>query len=377
MEGPRGVRPAEFPALLELLNSVFRPKTRSMAHEHGYMYCRENGEFLRVMLANGLPVSHFGAKLWTVSCLGVPLRQASVGGVCTHPDFRGRGFATVLLKDAEALLRRAGIDLVLVSGGRGLYLTNGYEKAGRCLRYELNSGSASGLATEEVRIRSFKPADLRVLAAVAEREPVRYERSLDELAGLVEGRLARIIPDRMVIVSCAGRDLAWFDIMTSFDGKVLTLWDYAGDRAAILAGLGRFMLAHSIDGLSVPVPAHDVALAGRLGAVAKARVEDLPEHTVKILDFRGFMDKVRPILAQRVGGKTLATIRFRNTGSGGVISAGRKSLRMPGSHEVVQRVFGSTDGNQPGVPATAGTAIRDFVEAAFPLPLVWPGINYV
>jgi GNAT superfamily N-acetyltransferase len=377
LEGPRGVRPAELPALLDLLNSVFRPQTRSMAREHGYMYCRENGEHLRVMLANGIPVSHYGTKLWTVSCLGVPLLQASVGGVCTLPDFRGQGLATVLLKDAESLFRRTGVDLVLISGGRGLYLTNGHGKAGRCLRYELDSRTAARLATGDVSIRPFKPRDLRTLAAIAEREPVRYERPLDELARLVEGRLARIVPDRFFIVSCASRDVAWFDIMTSFDGTILTLWDCAGDRAAVLAGLGRFMRAHSIKRITVPVPAHDAALAGRLGAVAKARTEELPEHTVKILDFKGFMDKVRPILAQRVGHKTLAAIRFRNAGAGGIISAGRTTFRMPGSQDVVQRVFGSADRTLPEVPDAAGTVIREFMAAAFPLPLVWPGINYV
>ena len=374
-EGPRGTRPEEFEALVKLLNSVFRPQTQSMTREHGYMYGLGNAEYLRIMLADGVPVSHFGTKLWGISVLGVPLRMASVGGVCTHPDFRGKGLATVLLQDAEELFRAVGADLVLISGGRGIYVTNGYGKAGRCLVFDLEAGAAAKLAAPELRIRAATAADLRLLAGFAEREPVRYHRPLDEFAQLVAGRQARIIPDQFVIVSCAGEDMAWFDLMTSLDGKTRTLWEYAGDRAAVLAGLELHMRAQGFARVNVPLMAHDAAMTSRLRLVAAAREEDIPEHTAKILDFKGFMEKIRPVFQQRLGADLLDKLSFTNAGAGGVIRAGAEALALPDSREVVKLVFGSAE--PVAALSGAGPQIRAFVQAALPLPMVWPGINYV
>jgi len=375
-EGPRGTRPEEFEALVKLLNSVFRPQTQSMTREHGYMYGLDNAEYLRIMLADGVPVSHFGTKLWCLSVLGVPLRMASVGGVCTHPDFRGKGLATVLLQDAEKLFRAVGADLVLISGGRGIYVTNGYGKAGRCLVFDLEAGAAPKLAAPELRIRAAAAADLRILAGLTEREPVRYHHPLDEFAQLVAGRQARIIPDQFVIVSCAGEDVAWFDLMTSFDGKTRTLWEYAGDRAAVLAGLSQFMSREGIAKVNAPVLAHDAAMLGHLKArMVPTKEEDMPEHTAKILDFKGFMEKMRPVFQQRLGADLLDEISFTNAGAGGVIRAGAETLALPDSREVVKLVFGSAE--PVAALAGAGPQIREFIQAALPLPLVWPGINYV
>ena len=97
LEGPRAVRVHELPALIRLLDSVFRTQGGSVASEHPYMYHPANARCLRVMVSNGVPVGHVGLRLWEVSLLGVTLKMASVGGVCTHPDFRGRGLATLLL----------------------------------------------------------------------------------------------------------------------------------------------------------------------------------------------------------------------------------------------------------------------------------------
>ncbi len=377
LEGPRGARPEELDDLIRLLDSVFRPQAQSMACEHGCMYCSENAAFLRVMLSDGIPVSHVGLKLWEVFLLGVPLRLASVGGVCTHPDFRGKGLATVLLKDAEHLVRARGVDLVLVSGGRGLYTTNGYAPAGCYREFLLDAAVAARFAKAEFQVRRYTSADLRWLAMLSEREPVRYHRPLDELERLIAGRTSRSIPDELVVVSRSGQDLAWLDLATEPGGKPSTLWEYAGDRDAVLSGLSQIMRQKGFSSLNVSLPEQDCGLISRLETVKEGKKTAMPGHTVKILDFRGFMEKMRPVFRQRVADALLNGLSLENAGAGGTIRMGSESLTLSDPREVVQLVFGSGEQGRGGDPVVAGSRIAEFVRNALPLPLVCPGVNYV
>jgi len=378
VEGPRGTRAEDFDALMQLLNDVFRQHSRTMAQEHGYIYCLDNAEYLRIVLCDGRPVSHFGTKLWEIEILGMPLLMASIGGVCTHADFRGKGFATLLLKDAEALFRRRGVDIVLVSGGRGLYQTNGYAPFGRCCIFELDQHFTELLQEGSFRIREYSGKDFAALGRIYEGEKTRYRRPMDEMKKLVAGRLARPEPDRFVIVSREGLDLAWFVVSTGVDGKTPKLWEYAGDRAAVLAGLAAFMRTSNMGPVTAWVPAHDSALVARFQSLGLAcRMESIPEHTVKILDFRSFMEKMRPLFRERVGETLLAGIRFENSGAGGVIHGKDGTVALADPHLVAKVVFGSPTSEEAAVTGAATGDVREFLTSVFPLPFVSAGMNYV
>jgi len=347
-----------------------------MASEHGYMYGRANAEHLRVVVRDGRPVSHFGFMVWDISLLGVPLRMASVGGVGTLADYRGAGYATQLLGDAERVMRREAVDLVLVSGGRGLYTRNGYVPVGRCLAFNAGcppprDGRVSGMA-----VRTFRPRDLAAFARLSAGEPVRYQRSREQLQQLMAGRLARKVPDRYYMVSITGQDVAWFNISTTLDGRKRLLWEYAGDRGAVLDGVGAAMRRRRWTKLSATVPADDPLVAHLKAAGFVAAQEALPEHTLKILDFRTFMGKLGLVWGERAGVECSGALRFGRSGTGGTIRDGESILRLPDSCAVAALLFG---GDTPARSAArrAGGRIGEFVQEALPLPFMLPGMNYV
>ncbi len=80
---------------------------------------------VQVLCHQGVPVSKIGIYHSRVSVYGSHLRVGSIGGVCTHPDYRGLGLATRLLDYCTRKLTDEGARLMLISGVRGLYTRAG------------------------------------------------------------------------------------------------------------------------------------------------------------------------------------------------------------------------------------------------------------
>ena len=100
IEGPRGVKPEEYDEMLELVKLVFRA---DLGERVPLLYNPENIENLRILKVNGRIVTHIGVSIKEVSILGCRTKVGSIGSVCTHPDYRRRGFATMVLEDLSLI----------------------------------------------------------------------------------------------------------------------------------------------------------------------------------------------------------------------------------------------------------------------------------
>ena len=107
----RGVHESELEEMVNLQCLVFRPD----GHERYWGYVRGDSSYRhdqsRVVVVNGGIVATL--RMWERrmrigSCI---VRMGGIGGVCTHPDYRGVGYATALMKDTIDYMRTVGYDL--------------------------------------------------------------------------------------------------------------------------------------------------------------------------------------------------------------------------------------------------------------------------
>ena len=107
----RGIREPELEETINLQCLIFRPD----GHERYRQYTRGDSSYrydqTRVVVVNGRIVATL--RVWERSmrigsCI---IRIGGIGGVGTHPDCRGTGYATALMKDTIAYMRTAGYDL--------------------------------------------------------------------------------------------------------------------------------------------------------------------------------------------------------------------------------------------------------------------------
>ena len=107
----RGIRESELAEMIELQCRVFRPD----GHERYSQYVHTDPSYRydqsRVVVVNGQIVSTL--RVWEremrIGSVAVPM--GGIGGVGTHPDHQGKGYATALMKETIAYMRTVGYDV--------------------------------------------------------------------------------------------------------------------------------------------------------------------------------------------------------------------------------------------------------------------------
>jgi len=112
----RGSKSSELEEAAELQRLVFRPKED--AFERYLTYVRDDPSYqpdqTRVVIAEGKMVGHL--RIWDrlIQVRGARIRAGGIGSVLIHPDYRGRGWAHDLMRDAESYMASAGYDVGLL-----------------------------------------------------------------------------------------------------------------------------------------------------------------------------------------------------------------------------------------------------------------------
>ena len=375
-EAPRGAAPADAELLRRLASTVFRGEgssSNAMPGQFPLLYAESNLSNFRIICHDSKPVSAVGVHISEAVCLGHSFRIGSVGSVCTYEEHRGRGLATMLMFDAERLMRRENVDLVIVSGGRGLYRRIKYEPAGLVRHYAVPYEKIPpGLTWREAA-----DSDVEILASIYSRKPVRYRRSLDDFkATLAAFRFqVRAGPGRTVIAESGGNVVAYLSalIRRRNDAKELETSETGGEPASVVdlaAALAADEGVQSFD-LAAPGAHEDLGIAcERRGLSATERPGS---GTFKLLDPAGFVDKMRPLIAERAGEQFAKSLQAENIAGGCSFRLNGDRLDARNEADLLRLVFepGWRDGD------LGGSQLGALLGSAFPLPMITPGFNFI
>jgi GNAT superfamily N-acetyltransferase len=362
-------REDELPSLVDLANRVFRSgRAGDMGAEYPLVFEPANVENLRVARADGRIVSHVGICLRDASILGARVHVASIGAVATDPDHRGRGLASRLMEEARRHAVQQGASLMLISGGRGLYIRLGYVQVGSFLSHQSREELGEGL-----EVREFVDADLAAVAALYQAEPVRFFRPMSDWHRLVAaGRLMNQPADLLVIDESGGL-IAYLGVQLPTPGTAgpVRVREFAGSRSAITAALPAVARRYGAATAEVVVRSCDVnwRFAARAHCLSGTPVA-FP-GTVGVIDPARFLCAVRPLIEERVEGLTLEP-----AGEGAILSGGGHRVELTSRGRLEALVFGGATAEAHAVPEIPD-ALGALTDAAFPLSLPWYGYNYV
>jgi len=301
MEGPRAAKLEELPEIIRLANSIFMSKPDVppiMGELFPQLFNKYNLENLRVIVENGKPVSHVGVWEGELLIYGSWLKVGMIGSVCTHPDYRGRGYASTLVRDAFLKMKRDGVDLVLVSGFRNLYRRAGCVEAGRIHIYEIPQGKLK-LESKDIKIISYERSNVRQLIEIYQNEPVRYRRSLEEFKLLAERRFqCRDADIRIYISMDKDKPLAY--IITGWLPLEKIIVEYAGPRDMVLHLIDEFLRIVDAN-VKLIVPSHDARMINLLENQGLKKPQSEAPASMTILNPHNFLEKIKPYLEERIG----------------------------------------------------------------------------
>lgn len=384
MEGPRAARLSELQIVIDLINQVFRPSSNfapSMGEEFPLLLCKDNIDNMRVMVDNGKPVSDINYYKTNIHIEGSTINAASIGAVCTHPDYRGRNLASAILDDVEDRLRKDGTDVMLVSGSRSLYLRRGCTVVGGFLCSTLKSFEDECFTGELVE---YNKEYLPLMARIYNQESTRFHRSLYEFENILRGSTVEWgnCSYKVYLVKNNGNFNGYIILQISNNTiKSGELVEFAGDRESICGALVNAARTLGLSNITVYSSIYDPINSCLMDIGAEMK-DSHQLGTVKVINFTSLMEKLRPYFAQYLPMEINEALEFRESENTYLIDVMGEELKIEGQNDLNHLLFGNDRGGKIGdelIEAINGRPhVRQFVESVFPLPFPWAAnLNYI
>ena len=374
MEGPRGLRSEEMVSLRHLTDICF---WKGLVDKYPQLFNEDNLENLRVIVDGGEVISHVGMTEQWVSIFGCLLRVACVGAVCTHPNYRMRGLATRLFNDACKKAYNDGVDFMLVSGIRGLYLRAGCRQILGCdFEVSVTPEHIQLLSDPAITVKPCSSRDIEVMSAIYRREPVRFLRRLEDYQRAFACRHVMDKESEFLLILKDGSPRAYVILPSPSKKSKVRIGEYAGERSSLVNALGLILQRFpSLEEIVIHILGCDVLLQSLMEEKGLQLRPSNSACTVRIINFTQLMERLRPYFEEVIGYKETRKIRFLEKEGRFIVEYGADRVVIPGRPEAAQLIFGSKDA--PTELLSAGGKAGKILREVLPIPLPWYGINFV
>ena len=372
-DGIRSIRADEFDQLAHLFDNVF---WTGLVERYPHMYVPENAGNLRVRVVNGQIVAHIGTLRREASLFGCGVQVASLGGVATLEEHRGKGYATALLEDNVRLCRNDGVDFIIVSGYRKMYHRFGCRYVGRDWSYGLTQDRAGDLDDPGLEVAEAREEDLPSLAALYRQEPVRWFRPPSDYANALVGYTMNRPAYVLTIRECGA--LRGYVILQEAreqdEGRVQVL-EYAGDRRSVVGVLGKLVRTYGLAAMGLHVMGWDSLMRDLLARRDLVGASAPGSGTILLVNFTQLMDRMRPYFTERVGEVEAQSLVFQQRGDEYDFCYGGDRVVAGDRGTAAQLIFGTPSGSEEPLLASGGRA-GEILREIFPIPALWYGLNY-
>jgi len=239
-----------------------------------------------VLERDGKIVSHVGLFPLELTCFGVDMVVGGIGGVATSPEYRGKGYMSMLLDRAIELMKERGWPLSVLWGDRQRYYYFGWDIAG--LKYSL---TITRRAIDRTKVEA---CDVEEVSA---EEAIRIIEGLQSiLPQRVKRRHLLAVLKKSFLRKWLGEDGY---VISSGDGyrppRILEIASPTGRERELIMGV---MDKCFQDSATIDVNAFDVERLERLLGVASYWTLGA-EGQFHIMDLAGLLEPFRELFSKR------------------------------------------------------------------------------
>jgi len=344
---------------------VFRGERGDLPHtmerEFPLLLSEENSDNMRIIEENERICSVVNFLPRRIAIEGAPISTASIGAVCTHPHYRGRGYSTRILKDVEESMKKAGINLCFISGTRDLYRKWGAGRVKNCIRYRI-------YPKEHIlsyKVRKYREGDLSSIKKIYNSQGTRYMRSSEDFDALIDSGtfpFGETSYERYVMEE--GKGLGGYIILKRTPQGVVVK-EAGGEMEEIFKSLAHLAYKLETDRIDYILPLGEKVPEGWDGG------EEYLQGTLKVIDARGLKDELTPYFRQYVDEYMANSFTIEGVKGGYRMCLGDEVLDISSHDELLKIIF---EGNSNRIN---GRKMKGFLEKVFPLPLPWTeNLNY-
>lgn len=346
---------------------------------------KKHGEivWLTLDLESGQTVSRVGLWERDVYVYGCNFRVGCIGGVWTKEEYRGRGYATRLLESAIKRTWQDGGDILLVSGDRGLYRRLDCVAAAPYYFFKISKADVENFPRGTVEPEEYCDEDLLDLVRIYQTEPVRYHRTIEHFESDMDKRhwwpiwpgWFHVKPNTYIL-HCESQNLAYVVVQpfTRRHSKVreVAICEYAGSRSALVEAIPWIFKKYDVEKLLVWVSPFDLEFKHLLKKMGlKPEVEDLPGHTIRIVDFQRLSRRLQPYFEVYLGSRNAELLNLSQEHGFYTIEFQNQRFQFD-SRMIGRLVFGSVE--EP-LKIHENGELATILKKVFPIPFPWPGLE--
>lgn len=381
MQGPRGTKTEEIQKVIDLIDQVFRINAGlppSMGQEFPLLLGENNKDRMRVVVDEDQPVAVVNYYKSNFSIQGVTVPVGSVGAVCTHPDYQGRGLATTLLDDVEDNMKQEGILLMLVSGRLNVYRRRLCSVAGDFYKATFYPQSRE----TSIDLVPYTPEYEDDMRRLYHGENLRYHRSYEEFIGFLKGGTTPWgkLQYQVYLIRENGAFSGYFvlGIAEEADHTWGKIKEYAGDRNQIIEGCYQAMKQHQLAFINLYFPAQDMIKFPMQRQEVQIEKEN-QVGTIKILQYTKLMDQLRAYFAQYAKQEYLDQLNYHEKEGAYYLGIGDQILKLENLDELNQFLFGvDHQDSKYSWDLQDQPALQEFCKQVLPIPMPWAGcLNFI
>lgn len=180
----RKVRKDEFEKLISLMDLAFNMKdSGGFINLLPKLYYKDNSNMLHYgIYEDDKLVASVG--LYTMDLISKygKLKAGCIGAVSTHPDYRNKGYFTILLKKMIQVSKKKKYDLLFLGGNRYRYGHFGFENGGRKLILCLSKRTLKELNPQEYKVIKLERNnidDIKACLSLYNKAPQRINRTVN------------------------------------------------------------------------------------------------------------------------------------------------------------------------------------------------------
>jgi len=364
LEGPRALQPHEHPSAIQLLNSTLRPNgPPSILAEYPLVLGMDNIENMRVMVEGSEVVSHAAIYFSTLLSGKLFLKVGGIGSVATHQSHRGRGLASMVIKDCIRIMEDAGCHLsVLWSQRHDFYRSLGYETAGSEYLFRIMPANLKHLSSR-CKVVPYSPQYLSAIMDMHDRETLRTERTKEEWEACLG------LPKSKTLLALRDSRATAYAVMGKGEDFNRCVLDWGGDAKDLLCLIREFAAVAGGE-IMILMP----ALAGKLAhLLERMRLPKIFEYLalIRIIDMEGLSSIIREYMQDRLD----ADFQIPRVESGFKIRIGAEETSVVHERALPRILFGPDAASTQlrGLSRTTASAL----DKALPIPLFIWGLDSV
>ncbi len=365
LDGPRVLRPEERRSALDLINSALRPNGPStILKEYPLVLGKGNLHNMRVVVKGREVLSHAALYFSKLRSRDIVFDVGGVGSVATHPEYRGRGLASAVIRDCVSIMKESHCHLsVLWTQRHDFYRKLGYEAAGSEYLFRARASDFAHVS-RDCKVVPYSRRRLSAIIEIHERETLRTERTRKQYETYLG------IPKTKTLLAMRGNAVTAYAVMGKGEDFGNCIHEWGGNAGDLLSLVREFTSSSSSGEIMILAPAQENEFTRLL---RRMRLTEMFEYLamMRIIDLESLSSLLHNCLSPRLGGE----FRVWRSASGLMMKAGAEEAKVEQEQKLVRVLFGP----EPASSLLGGFSPQTLraLDGALPIPLFIWGLDSV